>query len=178
VSSSIPRRVITAEINPLIIFGLRQYRPAALTLVGALFASPAIQAEEAQHDSHESYHKNTIGFFAGITGEDRRERAPTLAIEYERQLNEKFGVGFTLERAFGDLDFNVYVAGAAYHSGAWKYFLGAGIEDGDHGSESLVRVGLKRASEVGSFEIAPQFTVDFIDGDSVIVLGVVFAKGF
>ena len=116
----------------------------------------------------------------GITSEDRRERAPTLAFEYERRLNEKFGLGFTLERAFGDLDFNVYVAGAAYHSGHWKYFLGAGIEDADdhHGNESLVRGGLEYAFELGSFEIAPQFTVDFIDGDTVIVFGVVFAKGF
>ncbi len=150
----------------------------ALIFVSAVLATQDARAEEAHHDSHHSYHKNTMGVFAGITGEDRRERAPTLAIEYERRLNEKFGVGFTLERAFGDLDFNLYVAGAAYHSGHWKYFLGAGIEDGEHGSESLVRVGLERGFEVGSFEIAPQFAVDFVDGDAVIVFGAAFAKGF
>ena len=155
-----------------------QYWPAALILVGALLASPAVRPEEEHHETHHAYHKNTIGVFAGITGEDRRERAPTLAIEYERRLNEKFGVGFTLERAFGDLDFNLYVAGAAYHSGHWKYFLGAGIEDGEHGNESLVRVGLERGFKVGSFEIAPQFAVDFVDGDAVIVFGAAFAKGF
>ena len=146
--------------------------------MGVLLASPVVQAEEEHHGSHHTYHKNTIGFFAGITGEDRRERAPTLAFEYERRLNEKFGVGFTLERAFGDLDFNIYAVAVAYHLGLWKYFLGAGIEDGEHGTESLVRVGLERAFEVGSFEIAPQFTVDFVDGEGVIVIGVVFAKGF
>ena len=109
-----------------------------------------------------------------------RERAPTLGIEYERRLNQKFGLGFTLERAFGDLDFDVYVAGVAYHSGPWKYFLGAGIEKSDHhhGNESLIRIGLERAFEVGSLEIAPQISVDFVDGDAVIVFGAVFAKGF
>lgn len=162
------------------IFGSYQYWPAALILVGALLASPAIRAEETHHETPHAYHKNTIGVFAGITGEDRRDRAPTLAIEYERRLNEKFGLGFTLERAFGDLDFNIYVAGAAYHAGPWKFFLGAGIEDAGHhhGNEFLVRGGLERAFEVGSFEIAPQLTVDFVGGETAVVFGVVFAKGF
>ena len=69
--------------------------------------------------------------------------------------------------------------GLAYHSGAWKYFIAAGIEDSDHhGTEPLLRVGLEHAFEVKSFEMAPQLCVDLVDGDTVIVLGVVFAKGF
>jgi len=32
--------------------------------------------------------------------------------------------------------------------------------------------------EVGSFEIAPQLTVDFVGGETAIVFGAVFAKGY
>ncbi len=57
-------------------------------LVGALLVSPTVEAEEADHDPHHAYHKNTIGVFAGITGEDRRERAATLGFEYERRFDD------------------------------------------------------------------------------------------
>jgi hypothetical protein len=45
-------------------------------------------------------------------------------------------------------------------------------------SNAEIRAGVEYSFEVGSFEIAPQFTVDFVDGDAVIVFGAVFAKGF
>ena len=162
------------------IFDSSQIWPATLTLVGTLMVSPAVLAEEEHDENHHAYHKNTVGVFAGITGEDRRERGFTLAIEYERRLNEKFGVGVILERAFGDLDFDIYALTAAYHAGHWKYIIGVGKEDAKdhHGTENLVRVGLERAFEVGSFEIAPQFSVDYVDGETVFVVGAVFAKGF
>ena len=151
----------------------------ALILVSTLLPTHNVFAEEAHHDAQHTFHKNTVGVFVGITGEDRRERAITLALEYERRINEDFGIGFVVERAFGDLDFNVYIAGLTYHSGPWKYYLGVGIESSDHhDDEALARVGVEYAFEVGSFEIAPQLSVDIVDGDAVIIFGAVFAKGF
>jgi hypothetical protein len=52
------------------------------------------------------------------------------------------------------------------------------VEDGEHGSESLVRLGGEYAFEFGAWEISPQLNVDFVDGDQVAVLGVSFGKGF
>lgn len=63
----------------------------ALALVIADLLSSPVWAEEAQHGDHEEehakehheFHKNVVGVFVGITGEDRRDRAFTLGLEYE-----------------------------------------------------------------------------------------------
>ena len=60
-----------------------------------------------------------------------------------------------------------------------KFYIAPGIEDSDaHGSESLVRLSAEYAFEKGAWEISPQLAVDFVDGEEVLILGVVFGKGF
>jgi hypothetical protein len=133
---------------------------------------------ESDHEvTHES-HPNMLAFFVGVSAEGRRENGLALGVEYERRLNESFGVGVLAEHTFGDLDIWVYAVPFAYHTGRWKFYIAPGIEDGDHGNESLVRLGGEYGYEVGAWEISPQFDVDFIDGDQVLVLGVTFGKGF
>ena len=84
---------------------------AVLSAVGA---SPAY-AEESEHESaagHEAahdFHPNFLGVFVGITSEERREKGVALGIEYERRLNESFGVGLVAEHTFGDLNFWVKI---------------------------------------------------------------------
>ncbi len=56
--------------------------------------------------------------------------------------------------------------------------MSSGIEDSDHASESLIRVGGEYAFEVGAWEIAPQINVDFVDGEETVVAGVLIGKGF
>ena len=116
--------------------------------------------------------------FIGITSESRRERGLALGVEYERRLSNSFGIGLLAEHTFGDLNFWVYAVPFAYHTGRWKLYVAPGIEDGDHGSESLLRIGAEYGFEVGEWEISPQLDVDFIGGEEVWVLGVVFGKGF
>lgn len=82
------------------------------------------------------------------------------------------------ERTFRDFDSTVYAMPFAFHTGTWKFYVAPGIEDGDHGSETLVRLGTEYAFEVGAWEISPQLNIDFVDGDEILVLGVVFGKGF
>ena len=36
----------------------------------------------------------------------------------------------------------------------------------------------EKTNEVGSIEIAPQFNIDFVDGDAVFVVGALFARRF
>jgi hypothetical protein len=136
--------------------------------------------EETAHEhagAHE-FHPNLIALFVGVTHEGRNENELTLGIEYERRLNKSFGVGIVAEHSIGDIDFWVYAVPFAYHNGPWKFYVAPGIEDGDHGSESLLRLGAEYAFEVGSWEISPQFDVDFVDGEEVYVLGLTFGKGF
>jgi hypothetical protein len=94
-------------------------------------------------------------------------------------LNEPFGIGVLAERTFGDADFWVYAVSFAYRVDRWKFYVAPGIEDSDdHGTESLVRLSAEYAFEVGSWELSPQLAIDFVDGEEVLIMGVVFGKGF
>ena len=143
-----------------------------------VYAQTVEHESAAVHDEAHGFHPNFLGAFVGVTSESRREKGVALGIEYERRLNKSFGIGLVAEYTFGDLDFWVYAVPFAYHTGRWKLYVAPGIEDGDHGTESLIRIGAEYAYEVGEWEISPQLDLDFVDGEEVWVLGVVFGKGF
>jgi hypothetical protein len=148
----------------------------------ALLASAFACAEETAHDgeSHgHAEHKNVFALFVGAATEERRDKGPAIGLEYERRLNTWFGIGVLAERTFGDLDSMVYAIPFAYHSGAWKAYIAPGIEDREgHEAEDFVRIGAEYAFEAGSWEIAPQVDLDFVEGSRVFVIGVTFGKGF
>ena len=83
-----------------------------------------------------------------------------------------------VEHTFGDLDFTVYAVPFVYHAGPWKLFVAPGIEDSDLETTELVRLGVTREFEVGSWAIAPQLAYDLVNGENAVVLGVEFGKGF
>jgi hypothetical protein len=155
----------------------------------ALCAAP-VRAQTVNHDtsehesasSHETAHgshKNVISLFAGVTHAGRRENGAALGVGYERLLNDSFAIGVLAERTFGDADFWVYAIPISYRVNRWKFYVAPGIEDSDnHGTESLVRLSVEYAFEAGSWEISPQLAVDFVDGEEVLILGLVFGKGF
>jgi hypothetical protein len=146
---------------------------AFLTLAGA----KPIFAEDAGH-GHE-YHTNTLFGFIGITGEDRRERAGTLAIEYERRFNERWGLATGIEHAFGDLNFTVFTVPVVFHSDNWGLYAGPGVEKQEHhGSKFLFRIGAVYEIEAGSVILAPKINVDFVGGDVVLVGGLAIGIGF
>ena len=119
-----------------------------------------------------------VAGFVGVTHEGRRDNGAALGIAYERLLTSSFGLGAIAEHTFGDLDFRVYAVPFAYHTGPWRLYVAPGVEDGDHGTESLVRLGAEYAFDVNRWEISPQLTVDFVDGEEVFVLGTVLGKRF
>jgi len=131
------------------------------------------------HESAHGSHQNVLSFFAGVTHAGRRVNGAALGVGYERLLNESFGIGVLAEHTFGDADFTVYAVPFAYRVDRWKFYIAPGIEDSDaHGIESLVRLSAEYAFESGTREISPQLAVDFVDGEEVLILGVVFSKGF
>ena len=154
----------------------------ALATALALLAPGFACAEETAHhgESHaHAAHKNLLALFVGAATDARRDKGPALGIEYERRLSERFGIGVVIERTFGDLDSMVYAVPFAYHSGAWKAYIAPGIEDREgHEAENLVRIGAEYGFEAGSWEIAPQVDLDFVEGSRVFVIGVTFGKGF
>ena len=130
------------------------------------------------HDSAHGDHKNVVSFFVGFTHVGRRENGAALGVAYQRILNESFSIGVLAEHTFGGGDFTVYAVPFIYRVDRWRFYIAPGIEDSDHGTESLVRLGADYAFEAGSWEISPQLAVDFVDGEEVLILGVVFGKGF
>jgi hypothetical protein len=133
----------------------------------------------SSHGNSHGSHKNVFSLFAGVTHAGRRENGAALGIAYERLLNKSFAIGVLAEHTFGDADFTVYAVPFAFRVNRWKFYVAPGIEDSDaHGTESLVRVAAEYAFVAGSWEISPQLAVDFVDGEEVLILGVVFGKGF
>jgi len=149
-----------------------------LILVLQLGLSVTASASEGEEHAHE-WHSNTLFGFIGMTGEDRRDRAITVAIEYERRFSERWGLSASLEHAFGDLDFTLFTLPVVFHHGNWGFYAGPGIEKSDgHDDEFLVRVGTIYEFEVGELILAPKFNVDFVDGDAVLVGGIAIGFAF
>lgn len=142
----------------------------------ALIATQSIRAQESEPEEY-GYHRHVIAFFAGVAHQGARDNGLALGIEYEYRLNDRFGIGTLAEHTFGDMDAWVYAVPFAYHQGPWKLYAAPGLEDGEHGSESMLRLGGEYGFEVGEWEIAPQIDVDLVDGEKTWVVGVTFGKG-
>jgi len=159
-------------------------------IVFIAICAPPVHAQTVDHESgeHESAsghegphgnHKNFFTAFVGLTHTGRRENAGSLGVGYERLLTKSFGIGVLAEHTFGDDEFTVYAVPFAYRVDRWKFYIAPGIEESDaHGTESLVRLSAEYAFKTGTWEISPQVAVDFVDGEEVLILGVVFGKGF
>lgn len=150
-----------------------------LTITLVIIANLAV-AEEAEYEAEDDYHPNTIAGFIGITDEDRRERALTLGIEYERRFSKTFGVVLSLERALGDLEFTVLTVPFVWHRAPWAFSVGPGLEFLEHEEENefLVRGSVVYVFERSGYEFAPKFAMDFVDGEVVLIVGVVVGIGF
>jgi hypothetical protein len=154
-------------------------------LLGLLLVAASLQSATASEGGHEEsheahhFHPNFVGLFVGVALEDRRDNGLAVGLEYERRLNESFGIGGLAEYTFGDLDVWVLGVPFSWHIDNLKLAVAPGIENGDErGSEFLVRFGGEYAFDMGTWELAPQIDIDIVDGDTVFVLGAVFGFGF
>ena len=161
--------------------------PAAIVLAGVLIlATGGAAADDSLHadDPHTKgygYHDHIVGLFVGGATEEfgRRENGAVIGLEYEYRFGPRFGIGAIVEHTYGDLDIYVYALPFAYHNGPWKFYVAPGVEEGEGGSEGMLRVGVEHGFHVGKWEISPQVDIDFVERESdVFVIGVVFARGF
>jgi hypothetical protein len=157
-------------------------RATSITILLCCLLSPAMSVADdaAGPESSPEYDHNAVGFFVGGTGEGRRENGLTLAFVYARRFQESFAIEFEAERVFGDLDFWVVTIPFVYHYNKWKFAVGPGLEKPDDGdSEFLLRIGTEYAFELNeSWELAPTFNLDFVDGETVMVVGVGLIYGY
>jgi len=149
--------------------------------IAGLLLAPIPNAFAEEIEAEPEYAHNTLAFFVGITGEERRENGLSIGVEYERRLNASFGIGAIVgERTFGDIDTWVFAIPFAFHTGPWKLYAAPGMEHnvGTTENEFLVRLGVEYGFEVGRWEIAPQLDLDFVESDVVYILGLTFGWGF
>ena len=99
---------------------------------------------------------------------------------YERRVTDLIGLGGTIERAGGEIDTNSVIGEVFFHPHAgWRFAAGAGVEfPDDEDNEFLARAGAAYEFEIKRFSIAPEFNLDFVDGETVKVYGVTFGYGF
>jgi len=133
--------------------------------------------EPREDAEHSEFHKHVVAFFTGVAHHGARDNGLALGVEYEYRLSSSFGIGALAEHTFGDFDTWVYAIPFAYHRGPWKVYAAPGREDGEHGNESLLRLGGEYGIEAGEWEIAPQLDLDLVHSEKTWVLGVTFGKG-
>ncbi|MEP1470133.1 MAG: hypothetical protein ABJK25_04105 [Halieaceae bacterium] len=154
--------------------------PSALAAGATLLVMSAFTYGE---DSHFKHH--TVGVFLGDSDERSGGDHFTVGVEYEYKFNPKFGAGVVFETTDGAHDgdgVSVGLAALYYHPYAgWRLGAGLGTEKihGSHGGyESLYRVGVAYDFHVGKFGIAPDVSLDRVDGENILVYGLVFSYGF
>ena len=132
---------------------------------------------EAEHESH---YRNYVAVAAGYTSEDRGEGGLTLGGELTHRFSKHTGVGVITEYVFGDIDAWVALVATGYRTERWKFYGGIGFEDPeDHSRETLYRVGATHVIPWNeSTEWLVTGAVDFVDGESVWVLGLALGYGF
>lgn len=135
-------------------------------------------AAEGESSEHGDESKNEIAVFLGATHERRRDNSGAVGLEYERRLNETFGIGALAEFTAGGSDFWVYAIPLTIHSDRWKFVVAPGIEYADGRSERLFRLGAAYELESGGMKIMPGLNLDFVGGEVVLIVGVSFGMGF
>jgi len=152
--------------------------------------------EEAEHHGH-GYHPNHIALFFGVTDEEGHDLEFTTGFDYERRLSQHWGVGVLIDHAGGDLRNSVLGVPVFWHPGGrWKLFAAPGVEyhngcgevvegHGERGEIDedetyfLVRLGVAYDIHLGgSWGLAPNFNVDFVEGERVWVYGLAFTYGW
>jgi hypothetical protein len=155
--------------------------PGRIALV-LLVASAALPADDTHQDEphHKGpHHVGSWGVFVGSATEGVREGDLTLGLEYSHYLAGKWAVAAVAEYSFTNDGTWVFVVPAVYNMGDWRLFAGPGIERHAGETEFLARTGVGYAFELeNDWEIEPQFNIDWVDGDGVVVWGLYIARTF
>jgi hypothetical protein len=152
------------------------------TALALLVASAALHADETHQDDphHEGpHHVGSWGVFVGSATEGVREGDLTLGLEYSHYIARNWAMAAVAEYTFGDADTWVFVLPAVYLIDDWRLFVGPGFERHAGENEFLVRTGIGYAFQFeNNWEIEPQFNIDWIGGDEVVVWGLYLARTF
>ena len=116
--------------------------------------------------------------FLGNSHEDHKDGFAA-GLVYEYRLNQMFGTGGIVEYVGGD--FEEWAVGVPIFIHPYKglrFVFSPGLLFEEHETLFLFRTGLAYEFEIDRLSITPEFNVDFVDSEEILVYGVSFGYGF
>jgi hypothetical protein len=159
------------------------YRLRILILSVAVFALAmplqVLAAEEEREEHKEShYHRNHVGLFLGNTHEEHEDDF-TVGLDYEYRFSQYIGIGVLLEFVGEPFREGVGLVPLFIHPyKGFRFIAGAGVKPKKDEEKFLWRLGVGYRFPIGNWTIAPEFNVDFSEGETAEVYGVSFGYGF
>lgn len=115
---------------------------------------------------------NKVELFLGNT-QNGSSNGASIGVSYERRLSQLFGFGGYVEYAGGDFATSAVGANFVLHPHAgWIVKLSPGVEFDDHSTNFQFRLGAAYDFEITpSWSLAPEFNVEFVDGERNLIYG-------
>lgn len=152
--------------------------PLLRATVATLFLLLPEWTPASAEEKHEA--KNEIALFVGITEGQRKANGSkedpnfTMGIDYEREMNRHFGVGGLLDVVIEGEREAILGLPLFYHpSKRLTILLAPALEKkkDESGASFLTRVGFFYSFELKRVKLAPTANLDFVEGETVAVLG-------
>ena len=123
---------------------------------------------ESAHHGHA--YKNEIVLGIGLIHEGR-DNDIAGAFEYGRRLTEKWGVGIIFERLWGNQTSSIIALPVVRNFNGWNAMIAPGVERRSSGNKELIRIGASWHVETGIGLVIPGIAVDFLEVETILVLG-------
>jgi hypothetical protein len=147
-----------------------------LTMLVFMACAASAAAQAAETDTEAEY-RDFIEIFVGIT-HDEGENDPSLGLTYEHRFGQ-FGTGVIAEFTKSDSRDSVLALPFFWHpADPWRMVVAIGTEYDDGENSFLTRVGGSYEFEFSGWSLSPEVNVDFVDDDTVLVIGASFVWKF
>lgn len=160
----------TVRIPLLLIFLLAAFCSAPFCAMAQTTESTQdLEYPEPAHESKETRHG--IALFVGDTYFDG-QNGFTLGMDYKYRFNRRIGIGGLVD--YAGQDFRSFVAGipiTLHTTERLRFILAPCVEHADGENNALVRAGAGYNFPAGPVGLGPAFFVDWVDGETIYILG-------
>ena len=160
---------------------MHQLRLVVLSVALFVLAMPVqVLATEEKHEEHKEshYHRHHVGLFLGSTHEEGQHEF-TIGLDYEYRFSQYVGIGLLGEYVGEDAREAVILIPLFIHPyKGFRFMAAPGIKPKKDEEKFILRLGVAYQFPIGNWTIAPEFNLDFTEGNTVEVYGVSFGYGF